>query len=101
MKNNVLSIFGLTFKQTCLLFGLERQIVVNDITYSEMQNKVDDVKLKKEWLKKWDLQINSYLKELESNNCSIVSGIESIDTQLLFNSIKNESKNLAWKYLVL
>ena len=101
MSTNVFSMFGLTFKQTCLLFSLERQIVVNDITYSEMQNKVDDVKLKKEWLKKWDLQINAYLKELESNNCSIVSGIESIDTQLLFNSIKNESKNLAWKYLVL
>lgn len=101
MNNNVLSVFGLTFKQTCLLFSAERLIIVNDITYSEMQNKIDEANLKKAWLKKWDSQINAYLKELESNNCSVIGGIESIDPQLLFNSIKNESKNLAWKYLIL
>ena len=31
---NFISEFGLTFKQTCLLFSLERQIVVHDIVSS-------------------------------------------------------------------
>ena len=101
MSTNVFSMFGLTFKQTCLLFSMERQIVVNDITYSETQNKVDDAKLKKEWLNNWDLQINAYLKELESNDYQLTSGIESVDAQKLYNSIKDESNNLTWKYLIL
>ena len=48
--DNLFSTFGLNFKQTCLLFSLERQIIINDITYSEMQNKVEEANAKKAWL---------------------------------------------------
>ena len=37
-----ISEFGLTFKQTCLLFSLERRIVVNDIISSKADNKQEE-----------------------------------------------------------
>lgn len=42
-----ISEFGLTFKQTCLLFSLERRIVVNDIISSKADNKQEEA-LKKQ-----------------------------------------------------
>lgn len=39
---NFISEFGLTFKQTCLLFSLERQIVVHDIVSSKADNKQEE-----------------------------------------------------------
>ena len=97
---DVFSIFGLNLKQTCLLFSLERQIIMNDITYSEMQNKVEEANAKKAWLYNWESKINDYLASLK-NGQSLTLGIDTIDPKSLFISEKGNSKNLIWKYLIL
>ena len=97
---DVFSTFGLNFKQTCLLFSLERQIIMNDITYSEMQNKVEEANAKKAWLYNWESKINDYLSSL-NNGQSLTLGIDTIDPKSLFISEKGNSKNLTWKYLIL
>lgn len=97
---DVFSTFGLNFKQTCLLFSLERQIIVNDITYSEMQNKVEEANSKKAWLYNWESKINDYLSSL-NNGQSLTLGVDAIDPKSLFIKEKESSKNLTWKYLIL
>lgn len=37
-----ISEFGLTFKQTCLLFSLERKIIVDDIVSSKANDKLEE-----------------------------------------------------------
>lgn len=97
---DVFSTFGLNFKQTCLLFSLERQIIMNDITYSEMQNKVEEANAKKAWLYNWESKINDYLSSL-NNGQSLTLGVDTIDPKSLFIKEKENSKNLTWKYLIL
>ena len=97
---DVFSTFGLNFKQTCLLFSLERQIIMNDITYSEMQNKVEEANAKKAWLYNWESKINDYLSSL-NNGQSLSLGVDTIDPKSLFIKEKENSKNLTWKYLIL
>lgn len=98
--NNLFSTFGLTFNQTCLLFSLERQIIKNDIIYSEMQNKIEEANAKKAWLYNWESKINNYLMSLNSNQ-SLAFGVDTIDPKSLFIKEKENSKNLTWKYLIL
>lgn len=97
---DVFSTFGLNFKQTCLLFSLERQIIMNDITFSEMQNKVEEANAKKAWLYNWESKINDYLSSL-NNGQSLTLGVDTIDPKSLFIKEKENSKNLTWKYLIL
>lgn len=97
---DVFSTFGLNFKQTCLLFSLERQIIMNDITYSEMQNKVEEANAKKAWLYNWESKINDYLSSL-NNGQSLTWGVDTIDPKSLFIKEKENSKNLTWKFLIL
>lgn len=59
-----ISEFGLTFKQTCLLFSLERRIVVNDIISSKADNKQEEALKKQMWLNAWDININNFLNHL-------------------------------------
>ena len=98
--DNLFSTFGLNFKQTCLLFSLERQIIINDITYSEMQNKVEEANAKKAWLYSWESKINDYLASL-NNGQNLTLGVDTIDPKSLFTKEKDNSKNLTWKYLIL
>ena len=91
---DVFSTFGLNFKQTCLLFSLERQIIMNDITYSEMQNKVEEANAKKAWLYNWESKINDYLSSL-NNGQSLTLGVDTIDPKSLFIKEKENSKNLS------
>lgn len=58
--NGFISEFGLTYKQTCLLFSLERQIIVNDIVNS----KPEEVLRKQTWLDIWTDNINNFLEGL-------------------------------------
>lgn len=62
--NGFISEFGLTYKQTCLLFSLERQIIVNDIINTKANNKPEEALRKQTWLDAWTDNINNFLEGL-------------------------------------
>ncbi len=98
-----ISEFGLTFKQTCLLFCLERQIVMDDIASSKANGKLDDAAKKQEWLNAWDVSINNFLNNLGEEH-NILVDITKFDSKKLLEQILNEETSgtvKAWRYLVL
>lgn len=100
---NFISEFGLTFKQTCLLFSLERQIVVNDIVSSKANNKEEEALKKQMWLNAWDLNINNFLNHLGENQ-NVLIDITELESKKLLEQILNKEtsgKIKAWRYLIL
>ena len=99
MENNF-TIFTLDFKQACILYSIKRDLVLNDISYTEMQNMMLEVKGKREWLKKWESNIDSCLADLNSD-FDIVS-IRNIHFSDLVEkcNYKNDSEHI-WKFLIL
>lgn len=98
-----ISEFGLTFKQTCLLFCLERQIVVDDIVSSKANGKLEDSVKKQAWLNAWDISINNFLNNLEEEH-DILVDITKFDSKKLLEQILNEETSVeikAWRYLIL
>ena len=100
-----ISEFGLTFKQTCLLFSLERQIVLDDIMNSKVNNKYEDASKKQQWLYLWEVHINDFLNHLENVSETAVD-ITKIDCEKLLENIEKESYSTvsgikAWRYLIL
>lgn len=105
-----ISEFGLTFKQTCLLFSLERQIVLDDIMNSRVNNKQEDASKKQQWLYLWEVHINNFLNHLENVSERTVD-ITKIDTKKLLEEIEMDahltalnsatSGIKAWRYLIL
>lgn len=98
-----ISEFGLTFKQTCLLFCLERQIVMYDIVSSKANDKLDEAAKKQEWLDAWDVNINNFLNNLGEEN-NILVDITKFDSKKLLEQILNKETSSAvkaWRYLIL
>lgn len=100
---NFISEFGLTFKQTCLLFSLERQIVVHDIVSSKADNKQEEALKKQMWLNAWDININNFLNHLGENQNVLIDIAKVNPKQLLEKIVKEETseKTKAWRYLIL
>ena len=98
-----ISEFGLTFKQTCLLFSLERRIVVNDIISSKADNKQEEALKKQMWLNAWDININNFLNHLGEKQ-NILVDITKLEPEKLLDKILNEETfgySKAWRYLIL
>ena len=98
-----ISEFGLTFKQTCLLFSLERKIIVDDILSSKANDKLEEAAKKQAWLNTWDVSINNFLNNLGEEN-NILVDITKIDSKKLLEQILNEETSetiKAWRYLIL
>ncbi len=98
-----ISEFGLTFKQTCLLFSWERQIVVDDIVSSKANDKLEDAAKKQAWLNTWDVSINNFLNNLGEEH-NILIDITQFDPKKLLDQILNEETAVtikAWRYLIL
>lgn len=98
-----ISEFGLTFKQTCLLFALERQIVKSDIVSDRIDNKWADAEKKQLWLDRWDTHINNFLSSLNEKNVELID-ISTIDIKRLYENIISEdhsNNSKIWKYLIL
>ena len=100
MDNNfenmdILSVFGLTEKQTALLFSLQKACVLEDANNS----KSEEHKIKKtEWAKKWS-KVISKPPEDETQSC-----IELIDSVNLIQEFKNELDKTAtktWFHLII
>ena len=98
--NGFISEFGLTYKQTCLLFSLERQIIVNDIINTKANNKPEEAIRKQTWLDAWTDNINNFLeglnkKEKKNEECecpapSSKPDIAKIDNNNLLEEILQE-----------
>lgn len=98
-----ISEFGLTFKQTCLLFSLERKIIVDDIVSSKANDKLEEAVKKQAWLNTWDVSINNFLNNLGEEH-NILVDITKIDSKKLLEQILNEETSetiKAWRYLIL
>lgn len=98
-----ISEFGLTFKQTCLLFSLERQIVVNDIVSSKADKKQEEALKKQMWLNAWEMNINNFLNHLGENQ-NVLVDITKLEPKKLLEKILNEKtsgNSKAWRYLIL
>lgn len=98
-----ISEFGLTFKQTCLLFSLERKIIVDDIVSSKANDKLEEAAKKQAWLNTWDVSINNFLNNLGEEH-NILVDITKIDSKKLLEQILNEETSetiKAWRYLIL
>lgn len=83
-----ISEFGLTFKQTCLLFSLERKIIVDDIVSSKANDKLEEAAKKQAWLNTWDVSINNFLNNLGEEH-NILVDITKIDSKKLLEQILN------------
>lgn len=98
-----ISEFGLTFKQTCLLFSLERRIVVNDIVSSKADKKQEEALKKQMWLNAWEMNINNFLNHLGENQ-NVLVDITKLEPKKLLEKILNEKtsgNSKAWRYLIL
>ena len=98
-----ISEFGLTFKQTCLLFSLGRKIIVDDIVSSKANDKLEEAAKKQAWLNTWDVSINNFLNNLGEEH-NILVDITKIDSKKLLEQILNEETSetiKAWRYLIL
>lgn len=98
-----ISQFGLTFKQTCLLFSLERQIILDDIVSSKAGGKQDEALEKQMWLANWEANINNFMNNLGENE-NVLVDISKFEPQLLLDKILKEDVqggSKVWKYLIL
>lgn len=98
-----ISEFGLTLKQTCLLFSLERQIVLDDIMNSKVKKKLEEANQKQLWLDKWDTHLNEFLNHLGENQ-NVLIDITKVDPYKLYEEIENKrdlSEIKTWRYLIL
>lgn len=98
-----ISEFGLTFKQTCLLFCLERRIVVNDIVSSKADKKQEEALKKQMWLNAWEMNINNFLNHLGENQ-NVLVDITKLEPKKLLEKILNEKtsgNSKTWRYLIL
>lgn len=100
--DNIFSVFGLTAKQTQVLFGLENLLVQTDIFNTTNKeggiiNMTKRASEKKRWSLNWNASINKFLQKLDNKILP--------DSQTLYSLIKecdNDSNiNSAWKYLIL
>lgn len=104
INNNIMgtnfSEFTLNFKQACILCSIKRELILDDISYTEKRNRMLEVKEKKQWLKKWDLIIDSCLADLNTN-FGFVS-LKNIHFSDLLEKCNDEHEtNQIWKYLIL
>lgn len=92
---NIISQFGLTADQTCLLFSLEYKIIHDQVL---KESDTDRRKRKQEWEFKWLSIMANSLIQLKSEH-GVLTDITSLRN--LRSEINNESKSKAWKYMIL
>ena len=97
------SAFGLTLEQTQVLFGLEYQLISDDIAFTTNKkgliiNMTKRASEKKRWSSNWELSINKYLQGLGDK--SLPDSEEKV-ASLIKECDGDEEVNSAWKYLIL
>ncbi|MFR9504032.1 MAG: hypothetical protein SNH73_06255 [Rikenellaceae bacterium] len=103
MTTNTSSIFGLTAKQTQLLFSLQRLIIKADCSIARdaklpALTTHGSYDLKARWLAEWDVSINNYLNSIEPK---LVTKRSEEEIKALIAEIDASSETTIWKYMVL
>ena len=89
-----LSMFGLTKKQTRILFSIEKLLVEKDIKNSKTKREE-----KEKWLIDWTSIISDYLKEIEPEADSNLMAQKEILDEISIEYTNNI--NNTWYYLIL
>lgn len=94
-NNEVIDMFGLTPKQTQLMFSTQKLIAQHDIKLSQ---GTKPCKIKRDWLKNWEESIINYMDTMfEMQDSKLLPAKELIDE---FVSEYNESPSKIWYYIV-
>ena len=93
MSIDLMKEFGLTEKQSRLMFSLEYLVTFLD---AESENNENKKKQKKEWLEKWSSSVNVFLKEekiitAKTENNSILKD--------LITSTYKENQNIKYPFI--
>jgi len=93
-STDILSMFGLTEKQTRILFSIEKLLIEADI-----KNSKNDKEAKGKWLLDWSLSLTTSLTELNPNEpYDFITHSEIIDTIAQEHTV---NINNTWYYLVM
>lgn len=91
---DILSMFGLTGKQTRILFSIEKLLVLKDIL-----NSKNDIELKRKWLDEWSASILDYLAKASTNIPStFMTRAEILEAVAQEHSL---NINNTWYYLIM
>lgn len=96
MKNDdIIEMFGLTTKQTLLMFSTQKLITQQDIKLSQNTKAYST---KKEWLKNWEKSIVDYYNMISnSSNNELLSSKELVEE---YRKEYEKSPNKTWYYIV-
>ena len=94
-NDNIIEMFGLTSKQTQMMFSIQKLIIQHDIRLSQ---GTKSYQLKKEWLKDWEKSIADYMKILTNDSNNNLLPIKELDVELKEEYEKLPSKT--WYYIV-
>lgn len=95
MEKDIFAMFGLTSKQSSILFSLESLLVLEDITKT---NNIENASMKRKWLAEW----KASLKKVIVNDAE--KRILSLDLGNLISEVKEElsqSNDKTWYHLIL
>ena len=93
--NSILEMFGLTYRQSLLLFSAEKLVAENDCHAEKNENKRNT---KAAWITEWEKGILEYLKALDKEQESVLLTYTELQKQ--FREELYQSHNRTWYYIV-
>ena len=96
--DSIFSIKGLTFKEANLLFCLEKEIIENDISFSQQNDSKSVFRGKGIWFSYWQKEINEILKDLTKLSPKENLSLSGIDKRILYDEVSNQitNKETSW-----
>lgn len=101
MITKIYSHSNLIFKQECLLFCLEREILINDIIYSDLvlHHDKEYINNKTSWFSRWEHKANSLLnRKLEDKKKVFIQDFNKLN---IYKELENERLDIDWKKQIL
>ena len=97
--DSIFSINGLTFKGANLLFCLEKEIIENDISFSQQNEDEASFQGKEIWFTYWQKEINKILKNLTELSPEGNLSLLNIDKKVLYDEVSNQTTNIktSWR----
>ena len=97
--DSIFSINGLTFKGANLLFCLEKEIIENDISFSQQNEDEASFQGKEIWFTYWQKEINKILKNLTELSPEGNLFLLNIDKKVLYDEVSNQTTNIktSWR----
>lgn len=97
--NSIFSINGLTFKEANLLFCLEKEIIENDISFSQQNEDEASFQGKEIWFTYWQKEINKILENLTELSPKGSLSLLNVDKKVLYDEVSNQTINIktSWR----